>query len=732
MKSGRFNKVVYPLLAGVIYLAYTLLLLYPVSFHIFTLLPGYAIDTYQHLWISWWYKYSLTSLHINPNNLVTLFAPNGMVNPLIWASPLPHLLSLPLQYLLGTIGTFNVMYIISFPLCGLAMYALAYDLTHHHAAAFIAGFIFAFFPAKTIHLVGHYLQFHIYWLPLYILFLLRLLKNPTWKNAALCGVFLGLSVLSHFIQAAQFVLPITLVIFVYAFFTRQKIWNAKVFLRLLVIFVVAVVIILPFYGPYLFGSHRSELETVTGGVSNFCPDLFNFFVPYIWHPLSTLIPSLFRYNLKLVPLGGNYVESVAYVGVFVFITACIGLLKRRKEALLWGAVALVGAVLSLGPLLHIGGQLVSIAVDDKTTYVPLPYLVFTRLPFLDAGRTPGRTGTLTMFGMALLSAYGVSWLSGLQVRWFNERKMRRLKQVALVLLALLMSFDYMLWPLPYFSSPVPSFFQQLRDTPGGAVLEFPSFLTYSSKLTEAPNFGLLDQMTHLRPINGGYLHRWDPVLRNETLDLDELILPQRDVDIVDYEPNVDLAGLLRQIGYEYVVIHKPYTDTMPADVKSQRQAFEWKGTNVWPEQIQGNERVSLALGAPVFEDQSVWIYHVAPATPASSAGAWLYLGDGWEWVTLTKGYPSRKLLSGGEIIIEPLQPGSGRIVCAIVADQDTALTLTYAGQVIDRFELTANVPLTVTSAAVALQPGPNKLILSRADDSALASVIVSHLTYHAD
>lgn len=724
MRLGRLNKAIYPLLSSIFYLAFTLLLLYPVSFNLFKLLPGYATDTYQHLWISWWYRYSLTTLHVNPNNLVTLFAPDGMYNPLIWASPLPHLLSLPLQSLLGTIGAFNVMYIISFPLCGLAMYALAYDLTHSHAGAFIAGFVFAFFPAKTIHLVGHYLQFHIYWLPLYILFLLRLLKKPTWKNAALCGVFLGLSVLSHFIHAAQFVLPITVIIFAYALITRQKIWNVKGLLRLLLVFIVALVIILPFYGPYVFGLSRYELDMVTGGVSNFCPDLLNFFVPYIWHPLSTLIPSLFHYNLNLVPAGGNFVESIAYVGVFVLLISCIGLLKRRKDALLWGLVALVGAVLSLGPLLHIGGQLVSIAVDDKTTYFPLPYLIYTKLPFLDAGRTPGRTGTLTMFGMALLSAYGVSCLSGLKMRW--------LRRAALVLLALLMSLDYMLWPLPYFSSPVPSFFQQLRDTPGGAVLEFPSFLTYSSKLTEAPNYGFIDQMTHLRPTNGGYLHRWDPVLRNKTLALDELILPQRDVEIIDYDANVDLAALLQQIGYEYVVIRKPYTDTMPADVKSQYLAFEWKGTNAWPEQIQGADRVSQALGAPVFEDQSVWIYKVPPVVPTSPASAWLYLGKGWEWVTLTDGFPSRKLAGAGEIVIEPLNPSSGRVVFTIVADQDTMVMLTYAGRVIDRFALTANTPFTLTSAPIALQQGPNKLLLSIAPDSALASISVSHLEYHSD
>ncbi|MCE5258327.1 MAG: hypothetical protein LLG44_04610, partial [Chloroflexi bacterium] len=66
---GRYRKALYPTLAGIFYLAYALVLLYPVSLNIRTLLPGYATDTYQHVWISWWYRYSLTDLHINPNNL---------------------------------------------------------------------------------------------------------------------------------------------------------------------------------------------------------------------------------------------------------------------------------------------------------------------------------------------------------------------------------------------------------------------------------------------------------------------------------------------------------------------------------------------------------------------------------------------------------------------------------------------------------------------------------------
>src|SRR5262245_62149120 len=55
----------------------------------------------------------------------------------------------PVQWLIGSpLVTYNLMVLLSFPLCGLAMYALAWRLTRNRAAAFLAGLAYAFAPYR--------------------------------------------------------------------------------------------------------------------------------------------------------------------------------------------------------------------------------------------------------------------------------------------------------------------------------------------------------------------------------------------------------------------------------------------------------------------------------------------------------------------------------------------------------------------------------------------------------
>jgi len=56
----------------------------------------------------------------------------------------------PIQWLVGSpLVTYNIMVLLSFPLCGLAMYALAWRLTRNRAAAFLAGLAYAFAPYRA-------------------------------------------------------------------------------------------------------------------------------------------------------------------------------------------------------------------------------------------------------------------------------------------------------------------------------------------------------------------------------------------------------------------------------------------------------------------------------------------------------------------------------------------------------------------------------------------------------
>jgi hypothetical protein len=89
----------------------------------------------------------------------------------------------------------NAVLLLSFPLAGLGMFLLVRDRTGSAAAAFFAGLAYAFSAYRFQHLV-HVQSLATPWLPLAVLFLLRVLESGRRREAALAALFALLQVLS--------------------------------------------------------------------------------------------------------------------------------------------------------------------------------------------------------------------------------------------------------------------------------------------------------------------------------------------------------------------------------------------------------------------------------------------------------------------------------------------------------------------------------------------------------
>ena len=89
-----------------------------------------------------------------------------------------HLLGLsviasPIAWLTGDpLVTYNLTTLLTFPLCGMAVYALVHALTRSPAAAFLAGLAFAFAPYRMSNL-PHIQMLASFWAPLALLGLHR-------------------------------------------------------------------------------------------------------------------------------------------------------------------------------------------------------------------------------------------------------------------------------------------------------------------------------------------------------------------------------------------------------------------------------------------------------------------------------------------------------------------------------------------------------------------------------
>jgi hypothetical protein len=169
-------------------------------------------------------------------------------------------------------------------------------------------------------------------------------------------------------------------------------------------------------------------------------------------------------------------------------------------------------VLSLGPALHVGGQLLPI---------PLPAWLLYQLPIANLTRAPGRFGVLVLLALAVLLAFGLAALIkglgvggwGLVIRGRGsgvggrgsveaiqapKSKIENPKLVIVLLVLLIVE----LWTAPYRLArwDVPPGMATLADLPpGSAVFDVP-VAPFETAYMQA-------QIVHHQPLIGGYLAR---------------------------------------------------------------------------------------------------------------------------------------------------------------------------------------------------------------------------------
>lgn len=709
----RQRAVLFALLA---YTALTLIVHYPVSLYPASILPGSPVDTYQHMWSLWWTRHALVDLHTLPSNLTHLYAPVGMDHPLLWVTPYVHLLSIPLQRVMGLIPTYNLLALLSFPLCGLTMYLLAYDRTRDRSAAFVAGLIFAFFPGKGIRLCGHYLQLPIYWFPLYVLYLFKLLRDPTVKNALWGGVLMALSSLIHTIHTAYFVLPVTALCLLYHLvYARRLVFRWSFIKALALMGGIAFVLVLPFYGPYLYSSfQKTQSYVYVGGDIAYSTDLLSFFIPADSHPLWRRVPAIRALARRLIPKGGNSAESMAFLGWLPLGLAMVGIVVARREARMWWLLSLGAAVLSLGPLLHFNGELVAFPWSSRYDYVPLPYIFLDRLPFYKWGRTPGRFNETVIFGLALLAALGTRWV-------MQQVQRRPVRRALLGLFAVVITFEYLAWwPIPSFTPPPASdFYRTLSGDSEEIVLTFPAFYRNPEDdfVHAAEHYDMYYQTIHQHKISGGYIWRWALYQKGLVRAFDELLLPARNLEIVDFPSDNDRAAVLSRYGVRYVVVHKPWPkQVLASGVRTEGLAYAGVGRHSDPVKQAAAAQFETWLGPPIFEDDVLWAFEVPEPSSAADAGeaTMMHLGSGWSLVQFEGDEPWRWMGNSAELYVERMTEGYVRMSFQTSHAREGLLHLGVNGQRVQAFGTQQNLQ-TVTTQPFFLQAGRNRLLFFSAE-----------------
>ena len=270
------GKAFFIVLIGYVFV--TLLMTYPLVFHLSTHIPGEIPggvgDGHQNLWNIWHFKKRVLNFQ-NPFYTNYIYYPIGVKLIFHTYSVFNNLLALPFN---NIVLAYNFIVLFSFIMSAIGMYFLSFYLTQDKLGSFVAGIIFSFCPYKFAHLLGHLNLVSTEWIPFYILYLIKTFKEPfSYKNICLTSTFFLFTFFCSYYYA--FYLIIFTILF-FAFEFRKKIFSKRNLLLIFTIFILILPILIMGIQSYL----EEDLPKV-GGHKQESADLLAFFIPSPLHPL---------------------------------------------------------------------------------------------------------------------------------------------------------------------------------------------------------------------------------------------------------------------------------------------------------------------------------------------------------------------------------------------------------------------------------------------------------------
>jgi hypothetical protein len=519
-------------------------------------------DAYEYARHIWWYGYALQHglpLFQHPY----LAYPDGISGWWLWAIPLQSFPAWLFDIVMPLPLAYNLMTLIRLTLNGWTMFLLVRRLTNSAQAGMLAGAVFLLYPTMQGHLFASHVGILALWpIPLYADSLLRLRGTANRRWIGLAGLWFVVSTLGSAHLLIFVLFPLTLTLTVWALAARDWRWLRAMIGAL----ILGGALLSVFLLPAIWEQLNDPSAVSPGGLVNFSTDLLGFVSPSFFHPLYQAL------DYPRAVLGVRLVEGSAYVGIIAAALALVGL-WRKPAARVWGWLALLAVVLSLGVILKVAGQPIRFMIDGVPFYVPLPFALLADLPLVNIIRTPGRFNIATGFAIAIMAGYGVAAL----LQAIPRRGMiYHAPTIVTVVLIALVAFDTQLaWEgvqpkLPLVDATLPAALVALaEDDSIEAVLNLPI-----NNLIVAKHAMYL-QVAHQHPILDGFVSRQTPV------SAAKLGLLQSTLD----------PALLQAAGADVVIV--------------------W---HQWDAAV--DERAAAQLGAPFYRDGTIAAYRVPPTEVA--------------------------------------------------------------------------------------------------------------------
>ncbi len=508
------------------YLFLALMASWPLVTHFSThVIGGAGVDVWDHLWTMYGTKDALMGHGGTPFTRELAYAPDGLL--FYPVNLINEIISMPFQVFLGLIRSFNMLCIAQLVFAAWAAYRLALYVTKHRAGAFVAGLAFAFAPSvvSTLH-NGTSAGGNAGWIAFYLWILVR--SNGSFSKGYALGVGLLLAFVTHMCwYYGAFCGFATMLYFGPMLLPRVSGDRRKLLIGMILLFGVAVLAVTPL-GVLMHATLTHPDGQNLGGKDIFISQARD-------HEFYSATVRAFFDMRARQPVDG-YAHS-CYFGYGVLLLAVLGVRYGwgKGETWLqryWGILAVVFALLSLGPVLWVDGNAITL----------LPYhFAMKWIPFFHFFEFPYRFAVVTNLALAVLAAAGIQCC-------FDQRT--RMQQYLLTgLFGAIIFVENLVaisWPLPISDARIPDVYAELANVAGeGWVLDFPLGV-------ETTGHYLYYQVSHRRPVPVG-INRLGSEAVETILALGEGSDPWHWI-IEDLDADQLLA--LRNIGVRFVVCHK--------------------------------------------------------------------------------------------------------------------------------------------------------------------------------
>jgi hypothetical protein len=472
-----------------VYTALTAILTYPVVLHPSALVAASSRnDVFLALYMF------RTWMHALASGRLPLFC-----SDINWPVGIPFAATSLFQYqtavylllhpLCNTTLIFNILFFSPFVLAGLGAYLLAKELLGDTRASFLAGLVYAFgaphsLPATTAHVTTFTLQ----WIPFFLLFWIRLIKMPNWKNLVLSILFYVMAACSDPYQIFFCTLLGGLYLLFHALTRPRKgISHFLVLAKWLYLFSVATLLVLiPLFEPLLWQFRHFGSMTWGPDIAKHSVHVLAWVVPSRYHVLHRICPISY-------PMPYGPIIACSYHGVFaIFFSLVAIMLKPRFRERAY-------CIVSFG---------VCVFAAWAPALVWRGHCLWTQIPLLRQMRSPNRFNVAGSLMYALLTAAGFAALRHYGTlrcikKGYKTGRSKRWGTLAFVVLVGLMSMDLSI--APYRVSKIPDMPDFFRTFPapqkGEGILELPICGSGS------PRYGLSNywQSYHRWPTSAYYM-----------------------------------------------------------------------------------------------------------------------------------------------------------------------------------------------------------------------------------